>query len=91
MIPAHRDHPIVALRRGNVLTAGGCDSIASLAARSSSMQLVPAIHGGDPDPTAALPEKLAAGGSGEDLWIAGASVLTRDAILISTPFYVKSS
>lgn len=45
------------------------------------MQLVPAIHGGDPDPTAALPEKLAAGGSGEDLWIAGASVLTRDAIL----------
>jgi len=55
------------------------------------MQLVPAIHGGDPDPTAALPEKLAAGGSGEDLWIAGASVLTRDAILISTPFYVKSS
>ena len=39
------------------------------------MQLVPAIHGGDPDPTAALPEKLAAGGSGEDLWIAGASVL----------------
>lgn len=42
---------------------------------SSSVQVVPAIHGGAPDPFAALATKLAVDGSGEALWIAGLTVL----------------